>query len=72
LAAHDPEVRRLAARKAAQSRWNRPTPETAAQLAEAQLADYIKRTVAAAPKLTADQVDRLSLLLRGPAGGAAA
>lgn len=30
-----------------------------------RLADYIKRTVDAAPPLTADQRDRLALLLRG-------
>lgn len=30
-----------------------------------RLADYIKRTVDAAPPLTADQRDRLAVLLRG-------
>lgn len=34
-------------------------------LAEAKLADYITRTVDAAPPLTDEQADRLALLLRG-------
>jgi hypothetical protein len=38
-------------------------------LAAAKLADYISRTVSAAPPLSPDQRDRLTLLLR--AGGAA-
>ncbi len=62
MAAHDPAVRRLAARKAAQSRWNKPTPETASALAEAQLANYIKRVVDQAPPLTPGQRDRLAVL----------
>jgi len=36
-------------------------------LREAKLADYIKKTVDAAPPLTAAQRDRLALLLRGAA-----
>jgi hypothetical protein len=32
-----------------------------------RLADYIRRTVESAPPLTADQRDRLALLLRGAA-----
>lgn len=35
------------------------------KLREARLADYITRTVDAAPALTADQRDRLAALLRG-------
>lgn len=35
------------------------------QLKAERLEDYIKRTVDAAPPLTADQRDRLALLLRG-------
>lgn len=34
-------------------------------LAEANLADYIRRVVDTAPPLTAEQRDRLALLLRG-------
>jgi len=39
-------------------------------LAAARLADHIEKTIAAAPPLTAEQRDRLALLLRGPSGGA--
>jgi hypothetical protein len=65
LAAHDPAVRRLAAQKAAQSRWNEPTHETASALAEAQLASYIKRILADAPFLKDHQRQRLAVLLAG-------
>lgn len=41
-------------------------------LRAARLEDYIRRTVDAAPPLTAEQCDRLALLLRTPSGGAAA
>ena len=41
-------------------------------LRASRLEDYIKRTVDAAPPLTAEQRDRLALLLRTPAGDAAA
>jgi hypothetical protein len=36
-------------------------------LAAAKIADYIARTIACAPPLTAEQRDRLALLLRGDA-----
>ncbi len=65
MAAHDPAVRRLAARKAAQSRWNKPNGETASALAEAQLANYIKRVVDQAPPLTPGQRSKLAVLLAG-------
>ncbi len=68
MAAHDPGIRRLAARKAAQSRWNKPNGETASALAEAQLANYIGRVVDRAPELTDEQRSRLALLLRDPQG----
>lgn len=41
-------------------------------LAAAKLEDYIERVVASAPPLTADQRDRLALLLRPDADGRAA
>jgi hypothetical protein len=41
-------------------------------LAAANIAAYIKRTVDAAPPLTAEQRDRLALLLRGSAGAGGA
>jgi len=37
-------------------------------LRAARLEDYIRRTVEAAPPLTAEQRDRLAILLRGEAG----
>lgn len=48
---------------------NRPDLVGDAQrdLRAATLADHIKRTVDAAPPLTADQRDRLAVLLRGGA-----
>lgn len=38
------------------------------QLKAERLADYIRRTVDAAPELSAEQRDRLALLLRTPGG----
>lgn len=40
------------------------------QLKAERLADYIKRTVEAAPPLTDEQRDRLVLILRSTTGGA--
>jgi hypothetical protein len=50
------------------------TAEARRDLAAANLAAYIKRTVDQAPRLTKQQRDRLALLLRSPSdsGGAAA
>lgn len=42
------------------------------QLRAERLADYIERTVDASPPLTADQRDKLALLLRGGGPDAAA
>ncbi len=57
------------ARVAALTRSREPDdPELIAarrSLRAARLADYIERTVDAAPELTAEQRDRLVLLLRG-------
>jgi hypothetical protein len=65
VAAHDPALRRVAARHAAERRWRkRPSDETGAELAEAQLSNYIRRVVAVAPQLTDFQIERLSTLLR--------
>jgi hypothetical protein len=65
VAAHDPALRRIAARHAAERRWRkRPSDKTGAELAEAQLSNYIRRVVAVAPPLTDFQVERLSTLLR--------
>jgi hypothetical protein len=76
VAALGPSVRRLAARKAGKARHRGADPETAAQLAEAQVDEYVRRTVArlAEVSLTEDQRSRLATLLRGTHsdGGAAA
>jgi hypothetical protein len=65
VAAHDPALRRVAARHAAERRWRkRPNDKTGAELAEAQLTNYIRKVVAVAPPLTDFQVERLSTLLR--------
>ncbi len=76
MAAHDPAVRRLAAKKAGKARHRRTDPDTEAALTEARIDDYVRRTVArlAEVPLTEDQRSRLALLLRGPSnsGGAAA
>ena len=65
MPAIEAERRSLQAKHAAAVRWDKPNQgETARDLAAAKLADYIKRTVDAAPPLTADQCDRLALLLR--------
>lgn len=60
-------TRSLQARLAAEHRY-RPDEdhtELRRQLKAEQLADYIRRTVDAAPPLTDDQRERLALLLRG-------
>jgi hypothetical protein len=65
VAAHDPALRRVAARHAAERRWRkRPSDETGAELVEAQLSNYIRKVIAVAPQLTDFQVERLSTLLR--------
>ena len=65
MAAHDPALRRVVARHAAERRWKkRPNDKTGAELAEAQLTNYIRKIVAVAPPLTDFQVERLSTLLR--------
>ncbi len=57
---------------AAKRHKSRPTEQTRSELeqarrelAERKIADYVARTVAAAPELTADQKTRLKLLLGG-------
>lgn len=62
-----PEVAVARARKAALRRHHPDTDTTEADrsLAAAKLADYIKRTVAAAPPLSGEQRDQLAVLLRG-------
>jgi len=62
------QVRRLPHDAEAQDQLTR----TRAELAEAKLADYIRRTVDAAPPLSADQRARLALLLAPDADNSAA
>ncbi len=63
----DPDVARLRARIGG-IRKHHPaadTTELGRDLAAAKLANYIRKTVDAAPPLTPAQRDRLALLLRG-------
>lgn len=58
-------IRSLQGKSAAASRWDRPDKdELARDYAAEKLADYIRRTVDAAPPLTAEQRERLTSLLR--------
>lgn len=59
------QVRHLAAQKAAQTRWSKPSPDLDRDLAAARLEDYIVRVVGTAPPLTNAQRDRLASLLWG-------
>lgn len=68
-----PSVRSLQGMSAAARRWDLPNKDDLARdYAAAKLADYIKRTVDAAPPLTPEQRARLALLLRGGADDDAA
>jgi len=69
VAAHDPELRRLAALAGAGARNHlADAPARRAALAEARLARHITDVVAQAPALTDEQRDRLAALLRPGAG----
>jgi len=69
VAAHDPELRRLAARAGAGARNHLPDADARrAELAEARLRHHITTVVAQAPALTDAQRDRLAALLRPGAG----
>lgn len=58
----------MQARSAAAKRWNRPDRDAAAQAyAEARIAEYVQRTLAAAPPLAESQLSRLALLFKGGA-----
>ena len=61
-------ARSLQAQRAAAKRWNKPTEELDRDYAAEKLADYISRTVDAAPPLTAEQRDRLAVLLNAGGG----
>jgi len=65
MAAHDPALRRLAARAGAAARNGAAdVDERRAELAAGRLENHIRRVVASAPPLTAAQRDRLATLLR--------
>ncbi len=68
MPARSAELRSRTAHAGAATRWNKPdAADQRRDLAEARLAEVIRRTVAAAPPLRPDQRDRLALLLRGDA-----
>lgn len=58
-------TRSLRARRAAARRWGHPAEALDRDYAESKLADYIEQTLATAPPLTADQRQRLAVLLSG-------
>ena len=63
-----PAQRQQRARIAALRRYHGDDPKVDAEATAFKtdrLADYIQKTVDAAPKLTTDQRDRLAMLLRG-------
>ena len=71
MAAHDPELRRLAARAGGAAKNGRPDAEARrARLAEARLEHHINIIVAAAPPISDAARDRLASLLRPATTGA--
>ncbi|WP_431920476.1 hypothetical protein [Nonomuraea jabiensis] len=71
-----PEQRKKRGQLAARKRWNPDAPETVDAQRDFRVEraeNYIRRLVDEAPPLTAEQRDRLALLLRGghTAGGTA-
>lgn len=58
-------VRNLQARRAAARRYGHPTDDLDRDYAAEKLAEYIRRTVDAAPPLNAEQRQRLAALLSG-------
>ena len=69
MAAHDPELRRLAARAGGAAKNGRPDAEARrARLAEARLEHHINTIVSAAPPISDAARDRLAALLRPGTG----
>lgn len=65
MPAIDPARRSLQSKHAAARRWHTSDADDLGRtLAEARLADYITRVVNSAPKMTAEQCDRLAVMLR--------
>ena len=68
MPAVDPVQRKRSASHAADTRWNKQDPavlDRRRAFKTDQLAKHIKSVVASAPRLTAEQRDRLAVLLRG-------
>lgn len=64
----DDNTRVLQAKRAAAKRWGRADePDLARELATERIARYVKDVVASAPPLTAEQKDKIALLLGGSA-----
>lgn len=64
MAAHDPNVRRLSSTAAAETRWSgKPSESTARDLAAARAEEYIKRLASEMAPLTAEQRNKLAVLL---------
>lgn len=74
MPARSPELRTALARAghAAAYGTTEKVEQTRRELAAERLAAYIEKVVDASPPLTADQQDRLTLLLRPTSDGAAA
>lgn len=71
----DPSITQARARRAGLLRRRPPNDplvvRSARDLAAANLESFIRRTVDAAPPLTAEQRDKLATLLRAPSSGGA-
>ena len=74
MPAHDPRVRHASSRKAAAARWHpdADTAELAADLTQARDDQRIDEIVAAAPRMTPDQVAKLRRFFNQPTDPAAA
>ena len=71
MAAHDPELRRLAARAGGAAKNGRPDAEARrARLAEARLEHHINTIVSAAPPISDAARDRIAALIRPGTAGA--
>lgn len=67
MPAQNPELRKRLAQAGGAARWGKYSDRDRQALAAERLAEYIRKQVAVAPPLSAEQRDRLALLLRGDA-----
>lgn len=72
MSARSPELRRLVAQIGGASKHGHDTTEARRALRAARAEDYIKALVDGAPALSAEQRDRLAVLLRSDGGVTAA